>query len=321
MHTIYRATLLNVVVLVFFLMNSNAILGQSVNVNFGLLLKAKIYLGNQHQGIKIGAYGLGVGQYKNTAIESGISLYSGYLFKKHTVKTKGFNFGYDVFILGGIGNNNNLLGSSFLEDGLALATIENKQLFYGIGFGFEKEFLPNQLAVFNQRLGKFLMRFSNKNGSVNIQFKNDFRAGNVFNGEGTDFGKTGVLIVGYSKIVNPLESYQVGLGLTLFTPPPNYSITPNNYINSDDGSKNVWYTEAPFNKLFYANLYSFVNYQNNFVSTQIKTGVNSQKLGAFVQNTLHDSFGLNPRFPWDVAAKDKVFFEFDTSFNTLNLNE
>jgi hypothetical protein len=50
--------------------------------------------------------------------------------------------------------------------------------------------------------------------------------------------------------------------------------------------------------------------------------MNSEKLGAFVQNTLHDSFGLNPRFPWNVNKKDKLFLELNSSiFNTKNINE
>jgi hypothetical protein len=294
---------------------------QSVTTNIGFLLKAQLQLGNQNKSVKIGAYGLGTAQYKNFALESGVALYSGYLFKRHTIKTKGFNFGYDAFILGGIGTNKNLLGSSFFEDGALVATIENNQRFYGIGLGFEKEFLPGKLKTFNQRLGKFLMRFSTNNGSVNLQFKNDFRGGNIFNGEGTDFGKTGSFTIGYSKILNPLEIYQVGIALELFTPAPDYSKTPNNILNSADGSRNVWYTKPPFKNVFYANLYAFGSYQNNYLTSNIKAGVNSQKIGAFVQNTLHDSFGLNPRFPWNVSAKDKIFVEFTNSFNNNVFNE
>ena len=295
---------------------------QSLKVNFGFLLKAQIQLGNQNQGIKLGAYGLGTGQFKDFSIETGVALYSGYLLKKHTIKTSGFNFGYDFFTLVGVGNNNNFLASSFFEDGPLLATIENKQHFYGIGFGFEKEFLPKELSTFNQRLGKLLLRFSNGDNSVNIQFKNDLRGGNLFYGDGTDFGKTGMLKLSYSSIVNPRETMHVGMALSLFTPNQDYSRTPNNRINSDDGSKNVWYTKTPYKNLFYANIYAFGGYQNSSFSSTLKVGMNSEKLGAFVQNTLHDSFGLNPRFPWSVDKKDKLFLELNSSiFNTENTNE
>ncbi|MCG1036692.1 hypothetical protein [Polaribacter sargassicola] len=291
-------------------------------MNLSFLLKAQIQLGNQNQGIKIGAYGLGTGQFNDFSIETGLALYSGYLLKKHTVKTAGFNFGFDFFTLLGVGNNNNFLGSSFFEDGPLLASIENRQYFYGIGFGFEKEFLPRDLSFFNQRLGKFLMRFSKENNSINVQFKNDLRVGNFFYGNGTDFGRTGILELSYSSIVKPQEIIHFGMALSLFTPSPDYSKTPNNPINSDDSSKNVWYTKRPYNNLFYANIYAFGAYKNNYFYGSLKAGMNSQKLGAFVQNTLHDSFGLNPRFPWEVSKKDKLFLEINNSFfNTNKTNE
>lgn len=256
------------------------------------------------------------------AFESGIALYSGYLFKRHTIKTKGFNYGYDVFALIGKGNNLNFLASSFFKNTLLISPINNKQRFYGLGFGFEKEFLPENLTTFNQRLGKFLMRFSNQNSSVNFQFKNDFRAGNLFNGEGTDFGNTGVLQISYSRILNNQEVFNIGVALSLFTPNPDYSKTPNNLVNSDDGSQNVWHTKPPHKNLFYANAYVFGNYTNINYSTTLKAGINSQKLGAFVQNTLHDNVGLNPRFPWNVSKKDTLFFELNSStFKTFQTND
>ena len=295
---------------------------QSLKVNFGFLLKAQIQLGNQNQGIKLGAYGLGTGQFNDLSIETGVALYSGYVLKKHTIKTARFNFGYDVFGLLGVGKNNNFLGSSFFEDGPLLATIENKQCFYGIGFGFEKEFLPKELSAFNQRLGKLLLRFSDGDNSVNIQFKNDLRAGIFFYGDGTDFGKTGMLKLSYSSIVSHQEIIHVGVAISLFTPLQDYSKTPNNLVNSDDGGKNVWYTKAPYKNLFYANMYAFGGYKNRNFSGTLKAGINSEQLGAFVQNTLHDSFGLNPRFPWNVSKKNKLFLEFNSSvFNTQNTNE
>ena len=42
-------------------------------------------------------------------------------------------------------------------------------------------------------------------------------------------------------------------------------------------------------------------------------GYNSQQLGAYIQNTLHDGIGLNPRFPWNVRAQDKIYVEVSGS--------
>lgn len=295
---------------------------QSLDIDFGFLVKAKIQLGNQNQGIKVSANTLIAGQYNTFSFESGFSFFSGYFTKRHQIKTAGFHYGYDVFILSGVGNNSNLLGASFFENTILLSNPQENQRFYGLGFGFEKEFLPKELSVFNQRLGKFLVRLSQRNHSFNIQFKNDLRVGTVFNGEGTDFAATGSFLVSYSAVENPLEAFYIGVGLSLFTPLQDYSKTPNNLLNSDDGSKNVWHLQKPYSTNFYANAFVFGGFVKNNFSSATKLGINSQKLGAYVQNTLHDGFGLNPRFPWDVAAKDKLFFEWDSLiFKNTTLDE
>ena len=288
--------------------------GQSFTSNGGVLIKAQIQLGNQNQGVKIGAYAVGAAHYGDVAIEGGIALYSGYLFKRHTVKTRGLHYGYDVFSLIGIGNNTNLLVSSFFADNPLLFSPEIDQKFYGLGFGFEKEFLPANLNEFDQRLGKFLLRFSNARHSINSQFKNDFKFGKVFNGQATDYGNTGHFSISYSEYQSPLRAIHIGAGLQLFTPEADYSRTPDNKVqNAADGSRPVWHTKGRYNKLFYANLYGYGSYQDDGVFAFAKAGLNSQKLGAFIQNTLHDSFGLNPRYPWDVTASDRIFIETGAS--------
>ncbi len=283
--------------------------GQRFTTNGAVLFKAQIQLGNQNQGIKIGAYAVGAAHYGDAAIEGGVALYSGYLFKRHTAKTSGIHYGYDFFGLVGIGKNTNLLVSSFFADNPLLFSVENDQKFYGLGFGIEKEFLPADLTEFNQRVGKILVRFANANHSINTQFKNDFRFGKVFRGDGTDFGNTGQFQVSYSEFQSPLRAFHLGLGLKLFTPKADYSLTPDNTPNSSDGRRNVWHTQGEYSRLFYANVFGFGSYQDDGVFAFAKAGVNSQKAGAYIQNTLHDSFGLNPRFPWDTAAKDKLFIE------------
>ena len=188
--------------------------------------------------------------------------------------------------------------------------------FNGVGFGFQKEYLPGDLSQFNQKRGKIMFRFSNAQHSFDIAFMNDFKFGRLFNGDGTDFGNTGTLIIGYTEILSSNSSFRSGIALELFTPKPDYARTPNNPTNSDDGRKNVWYTETPYASLFYANLYAFGQYQDGDYNAFAKAGFNSQKLGAYIQNLLHDGIGLNPRFPWDVTAKDKIFTEVGGSLIT-----
>ncbi len=176
-------------------------------------------------------------------------------------------------------------------------------------WGFGKDYLPKKLKPYSLKRGQILMRFGNADHSVQVVFQNDVKLGNVFRGEGTDYGTTGSLSFGFAQIKDPFTAYELGIALELFTARPNYTELPRNTINSDDGRKPVWFVLGPFEDLFYSNLYAFGSYHDRDYSATVKLGINSQRLGAFIQNTLHDGFGLNPRFPWDITAKDRLFFE------------
>ena len=282
---------------------------QRLEFNGGVLLKSEITLGNQNQWLKLGILGFGTANLGDAAIESGISLASYTFLKRHTVKQSGFSFSYEFFTLVGIGQNSNLLGATVSNENTAVlfdATGEGG--FNGIGFGFGKDFLPKQFKSYSLRRGAIILRFSNANHSIHLAFKNDLKI-RIFNGEGTDYAATGSLNVGFANIQDINSIYQFGFGVDLFTARPDYSRPPRNPINSDDGRKNVWFTLPPFKDLFYGNIYGYGLYQNNDYSVYAKLGVNSQKAGAFIQNTLHDGYGLNPRFPWRVETNDKLFFE------------
>ncbi len=287
---------------------------QSLNTGFGILGKIQFTIGNQNQKLEAGIFAIGVLNYNDVAIESGLNLISGHFFKRHTIKQAGFFYGYEFFALAGVGQNSNLLGASVADFNTSLiANPDGQGSFSGLGFGFQKEYLPKELKHFSLRRGKILMRFSNADHSLDFAFLNDFKFYPMFNGEGTDYGSTGSLQIGFSKILSSIEIYRVGTGVELFTPKADHTRTPDNYVNSDDGRKNVWYTVSPHSTNFYSNLYAFGTYQGQDASIHIKLGINSQKLGAYIQNTLHDGPGLNPRFPWDVTKKDKLFFELSTS--------
>jgi hypothetical protein len=287
---------------------------QSLNSNGGILLKTEIILGNQNKTIKLSVFGVGTLNYGDASLEAGLSFFSGQLFQRHTASKKGFFYGYDFFLLGGTGDNSNLLAASLFANNQTLLFNDTQSgRFNGFGFGFQKEFLPNDLKQFNLRRGKILMRFSNNNYSFKVVFSNDFRFYPLFNGQGTDYGQTGGIEFGFSKINAIDEAYQIGVGVELFTPKADYASTPTNSINSDDGRKNVWYTLSPYKNLFYTNVYATGSYQKNYFESSLKIGLNSQKLGAYVQNKLHDNFGLNPRFPWQVDKNDKLIIEASAS--------
>lgn len=290
-------------------LNSAIVLAQQLHADGGILLKAEITIGNQNQWLQLGVFGFGTMNYGDISIESGLSIASYTFLKRHTVKMPGLAYSYDFFALGGIGKNSNLLGSSVSTTNTSIIfNPMGKGGFKGLGFGFGKDYLPKELKSYGLKRGAFLMRFSNADHNIHLAFLNDFKIG-WFSGSGTDYGVTGSLNIGFTKIQDLTRVYRLGFGVDLFTPRPDYSKSPRNKINSDDGRKNVWFTLPPYTDLFYSNLHSYGTYQDTNYTIHAKFGINSQKAGAYIQNTLHDGIGLNPRFPWKVKTKDKMFIE------------
>ncbi|MDH7445599.1 hypothetical protein [Aquimarina sp. 2201CG14-23] len=282
---------------------------QRFNADGGVMLKAEITLGNQNQWLKISTFAFGTLNYGDISVESGLSFATYQFLKRHTVNTSGLAYSYEFFALGGIGKNTNLLGSSVSNMNTSIIfNPKGKGGFNGLGFGFSKDYLPNSLKSYGLKRGAFLMRFSNASHNIHLSFQNDFSVG-WFSGAGTDYGVTGSLDIGFTKINNFRTVQQLGIGIDLFTARPDYSQSPRNPINSDDGRKNVWYTLPPFKDLFYGNLYAYATHQEHNYTLHSKLGINSQKTGAYIQNILHDGLGLNPRFPWLVETKDKIYIE------------
>jgi hypothetical protein len=136
---------------------------------------------------------------------------------------------------------------------------------------------------------------------------NDLRE-SVLKGGATDYGQTASFMLQYSTINNDRLT-QIGLGLDLFTPQPDFSKAPSNPQNSDEGRHRVWYTSAPWENLFAGNLFVEVTHQSAERAISAKLGADSHRLGAFLQNSIHDEFGVLPRFPWAVEQSEKAFFE------------
>jgi hypothetical protein len=302
----------------FLFLNTSFTEAQKLNINGGFLVKGTIVLGNQNQWLQIGAFGFGALNYGNVSVESGLSFVSYQFLKRHTKKISGLAYSYEGFTLVGLGKNSNLLGSSVSKlNNEVIFNTQGKGGFVGLGFGFSKDYLPKELKSYGIKNGQFLMRFSNANYSIHSVFTNDFKVGTIFNGERSDYATTGSFHVGFTSLNSRNRVYQAGIGLELFTAQPNYSKSPRNPLNSDDGRKNVWYTLPPFKDFFYANLYGYAAYQDSNYTVSSRLGINSQRFGAFVQNKLHDGIGLNPRFPWKVAQKDKLFIETSGSINHI----
>ncbi|MBU2525139.1 MAG: hypothetical protein KKC03_00870 [Bacteroidetes bacterium] len=286
----------------------------------GISLKIEWIIGNQNQLIRAGAYAFGTVNVGNAGLESGAH-YSVYLFtKRHGYASFNVGHQYEFFGMMGWGKNNNLLGSTVaMQPTLAIYNPEGLGGFGGIGFGFNKDFMPGELRKFNSRRGNLILRYSNSQYSFHLNFSNDLHAG-LFNGEGTDLGATGSLFVGASEIRGSALR-RLGIGFDVFTPQADYLKLPRNAQNSDDGWRNVWQNKKPLEALFHANLFADVRYQNQAWAWSGRLGVDSPKLGAYVQNSIHDSFGLYPRFSWPVQQKDRLYFEFSGALNATVTND
>jgi len=292
---------------------------QETRANGGLSLKAEFVFGSQNQQFKVGAYAFGAVNIGNFGVESGADA-SLYLFvKRNGVRMTGIGYAHEFFGMVGWGKNTNLLGSTIaLLPTESVYNPKGEGGFGGFGFGVNKDFLPGNLRKFNSRRGNFLLRYSNSNYAFNLNFSNDMNAGPL-KGQGTDLGATGSLIITAVEI-RRYELRRLGVGLDVFTPEADYLQVPRNSKNSDDGWRNVWFNSNPFEDLFHANLYVDVSFQNNTYAWAGKVGVDSPKIGAYVQNSIHDSFGLYPRFSWPVQQKARLFYEFTANLNATITN-
>lgn len=293
--------------------------GQNFEANGGVSLKIELLLGAQHQYLRMGLYSFGQLNYGQAATEAGghYSLY--FSIKRHGVGGFGVGQQYELFGLAGWGKNSNLLGSAVaVQPTEVIFNPKGSGGFGGLGFGINKDILPAKLRKFNSRRGNLILRYSNSNYSFYLNFSNDVRAG-FFKGQGTDLGATGSLLIGAVEI-RRYELRALGVGLDVFTPEADYLQLPRNPQNSDDGWRNVWQNLEPYADLFHANLYIEMKYQKQASFFSGKLGIDSPKLGAYIQNSIHDSFGLYPRFSWPTDRKNQLFWEFSGGINAAITN-
>lgn len=276
--------------------------------------------GTQHQYLRTGIYGFGQAGWGNAAIEAGGHYSIFWALKRHGINHTGFGQQYEFFGLAGWGKNDNLLGSAVaVQPTEVIFNPEGEGGFGGLGFGINKDILPGNLKKFNSRRGNLILRYSNSQYSFYLNFSNDVRAG-FFQGQGTDLGATGSLYLGAVEIRRD-ELRALGIGFDVFTPEADYLQLPRNPKNSDDNWRNVWQNKPPFDDLFHANLYLEMKYQHQATYVSGKLGIDSPKLGAYIQNSIHDSFGLYPRFSWPIEKKNKLYVELSGGLSAIFTND
>lgn len=282
----------------------------SVNLLFGTQLKA----------LNIGVSVFGTTTYKTEAsFEGGVNFNFSPFIQKYGVYQDNFSGSLEFFGLAGYGQNNNLLGSNVgLTKHTAFYDYNAKGgEFYGAGVSFILNKITGDLKKFENKQGGIIIRLSQNQNSVAFNMVNDAIPGPLAK-SGSDKGSTARAILSYSTIKG-VELYGLGIGLDMFTPVADYGRAPRANENNEDGTVAVLYNTKPYDNLFHLNLFSSFVYQHKDHNFNIdgRIGVDSYKIGAFVQNAIHDSFGLVPRFSWPINKKDKFYslFDINTSLN------
>ena len=268
----------------------------------------QLVVGTQNLTLRVGVYAFGVADTGAFAAEGGAALWAETHLLRWGARTTGVATGYDAFALLGAGQNDNFLGSTIpLTQPRHLYRPGRPGTFVGVGAGVHQLRPSGSLRKFGMRRGNFLFRVADGDRTAHVNFANDLRLG-PFQGSARDQGPTGTLRVGYARIDRERLQH-VSTTFEMFTPEPDYQRAPSNPQNSDDGAKRSWYTTAPWDRLFHANLYVTAGEQDKDGQWSISAGYDSPRLGAYVQNRIHDGFGLYPRYPWPVEDSGRLFLE------------
>lgn len=293
--------------LIFVASKAHADAGFSIGVNF------QIVFGTHNQYARASLVAFGAANDNNLAIESGGGIWVQGSLRRFNAKTMHWSAGYDAFVMAGFGDNGNQLGSALLETSTPIFFEDDADKgFVGLGFGVTNEHFTGSLNKFSQRRGRALLRFANRHSSLHLTFANDLRD-KLFLGEASDYGQTASATIKFNQIRED-RLFQLGVGLDLFTPQPDFSRAPDNEKNSADGRKRVWYTSAPWEALYNANFYIEVAGQDETEAWSLAVGLDNPKLGALAQNVIHDEFGLTPRFAWPIEESASLFFEANVSY-------
>ena len=288
-------------------------------------ISVNILLGTQLKSLNVGLSVFGTKTYKSeTSIEAGVNFNWSPFIQKYGIYKGGFSSSLEMFGLVGYGKNDNLLGSnvgltkhtSFYD-----YTIKDGR-FYGTGITIILNKITGDLSKFQNQQGGIIFRFSEKKNSISFNMVNDISAW-PFSKSGSDKGNTARGILSYTTIKG-FELYGFGFGLDMFTPEADYGKAPRGTVNDEDGMVAVLINTKPYDNLFHLNLFTSIVYQNQTENINLdwRVGVDSYKSGAFIQNAIHDSFGLFPRFSWPRTKRAKFYslLDMNISFNN-NFND
>ena len=282
--------------------------------------KLEYTFGSQNNLLKIGLFSFAASDDK-VDLEFGAGIWAYPYLTRYGAKAPNWGYGYELFALVGAGNNQNLLGSSvsmYQNDAFFEQKIDNRRggKFFGAGLGISQDQPRGSLQKFGVQRVHLITRFANKSNSTHINFANDLRI-SKWMGAGLDQGPTGSLHIGHARISGD-KLQRLTVGFDAFTPQPDYTRPASNPKNSEAGAKRTWFTNEPWGSLFHANFFLGISEQKRDQVWSAKLGLDSPKLGAYIQNRIHDSFGLYPRYPWPIDENAKFYFELSAATGDLD---
>lgn len=273
-------------------------------------LSAFFNVGTQENNISLRLNGGGVIENKSIALELNTTLgldlfltrYGRYLPNK-TVYLETYG------VIGGAKSTASLL---FNSSDLALPYMHSASrgfhTFSGGGLGVKKTLIGGELKPLSNQQAIIIARVVYPNYVYVFRMQNDFRIWPILYGSGTDQGETGNARLGiYWKDNRVIQT--AGFNVALITPVPDYSKNPDNKLNSNNSSRAVLHSKGPFKNLYHGNFFLDYGYYSETFRGNVSLGIDSQKLGGGLQNAFHDSFGLYPRFGWNVQQKSKLYFQ------------
>jgi hypothetical protein len=284
-----------------------------------LNLSLSMVFGTQDNLIDVGLSASGIIQNSTVALELNGGIGGDFFLTKYGAFTKGKSLNLEgYFITGSSGNRKNVpyYSSDFIMPSFAMNQngLQGEfPTFSGGGLGVIKTIIKGGVKhLANQQWIILVRARTAANRLIITRIKNDFKVG-FLRGGGTDHGQTGSFYAGYSILDNNNCTHTIGANFDMFTPKADYGRNPTNNINSSDGSHPVLYTLKPFGNLFHGNLFGSYHFLSPYFAQYIGLGIDSQKLGGNVQNILHDSFGLYPRYPWDMTKRNKLFIQLKST--------
>lgn len=280
----------------------------------GAAVNVRLTLGNQNKSLALGIPLFGAAVGGHASVEGGVSYTLGQHFQMFEVGSLGWGRSalsstLDWQVQGALGQHRGFLG---LDSGSPTPLFANdrRKFTAGLGLGQRYNWLPTRIKEFENVQGTLKVFFAHGDFRESILFSNDTRMyfPLLVLGGGTDLGPTASLL-GRLDIRNGRGVLSLGIAHDMFTPLPDRTRPPTN-TSVRQGKHGTYFTQGNFQNLYHGNTYTFAEFRERHWQASVKLGVDSQRLGAAIQDFIHNNVTGSPLFPgWDPNQPARLFLE------------